>query len=131
MTLSADREQKVINDIVNNGVYVSLHVGDEGNSPDGSQEVTASDYSRQFIQQSDISVSGSGPTTIENSVVVEWTQSANTDWGVISHAALWSDVQGATGVVPYTSTISLNVNQDVKSGDIVDAAAGNIQFNLD
>lgn len=127
--LSSSRESEVLNSIAAGGVYVSLHTEDEGNEPDGVNEVGAADYEREFVAEADLSVSGSGPTTLTNDVEINWGITEN-DWGNVTHGALWNDTQGATGEEPYTSTVALGNGGDAPEGIEVRIDAGQLTFDI-
>lgn len=128
--LSNTREQTVLNNIAAGGVYVSLHSADEGDEPDGSNEVGAADYGREPVAEADLTVSGTSPTTLTNDAPVNWGTTQN-NWGTISHAALWSTEQGGTGEEPYTATIALENGGDAPSGIEVKINAGDLTFTID
>jgi catalase (peroxidase I) len=128
--LSSTRESTVLNNIANGGVYVSLHTADEGNEPDGSNEVSAADYSRVQLAEADISISGSAPTTLTNDVDINWGTTQN-DWGNVTYGALWNDTQGATGEEPYTATVVLGNGGSAPSGIEVKILAGDLTFEMD
>lgn len=128
--LSSSREQAVLDSIADGGVYVSLHSGDEGNEPDGSLEVDADDYAREHLTEANISISGSGPTTLTNDVEVNWGVTEN-DWGDVTHGALWSDAEGATDVEPYTSTTELGNAGSAPEGIEVRIDANGLTFDID
>lgn len=128
--LSTSREQSILNDIASGGVYVSLHSADEGNEPDGSDELTASDYSRQHVPESELSINGSNPATLTNDNEIQFGVT-NTDWGTISHGALWSHDAGVSGEEPYTSTIELANGGAAPSGVEVKINAGDLTLSLD
>lgn len=127
--LSATQESTVLDNITSGGVYVSLHTADEGNEPDGTDEVSADDYSREELAEADITQSGSGPTQIENDVAVDWGETSN-DWGDVTHAALWSDTDGNDGD-PYTATVELSNGGETPSGVQVIIEEGNLTFSVD
>lgn len=119
-----------MNNIAAGGVYVSLHTADEGNEPDGSNEVGAADYSRVQLAEADIGISGSAPTTMANNVSIDWGTTSN-DWGTITHAALWTGAQGTTGVAPETATIALTNSGSAPAGVSVSIPAGELTFEMD
>lgn len=127
--LSSTQEQTVLDNIISGGVYVSLHTADEGNEPDGANEVSASDYARASVAATDLSTSGSGPTTMTNDVDINFGTTEN-DWGTITHAALWDDTAANSGS-PYTATISVGNSGDAPSGVEVSIPAGDLTFDID
>lgn len=128
--LSSSREQTVLENIRSGGVYVSLHSTDEGNEPTGTSEVGASDYAREFVAATDLSISGSGPTELTNDLDIDWGVTDN-DWGTVSHAALWDDAASGTDPTPYTSTMALSNGGDAPSGIQVKINAGGLTFTID
>lgn len=128
--LSSTRESTVLNNIASGGVYVSLHTADEGNEPDGTNEVSAADYSREFVAASDITISGSAPTTLTNDLDISWGETQN-DWGSVTHGALWNDTIGATGEEPYTATVTLGNGGSAPAGIEVKILANDLTFNID
>jgi len=128
--LSSTRESTVLDNIASGGVYVSLHTADEGNEPDGSNEVSAADYSRQQLAEADITISGSAPTTLTNDVEINWGTTQN-DWGNVTYGALWNDIQGATGEEPYTATVQLGNGGSAPAGIEVKINAGDLTFDMD
>lgn len=128
--LSSSREQEVLDNIAAGGVYVSLHSGDEGNEPDGSLEVGADDYAREHLEEADISISGSGPTTLTNDVEINWGVTEN-DWGDVTYGALWNTEQGGTGEEPYTSTVELGNGGSAPEGIEVRIDVNGLTFDID
>jgi hypothetical protein len=127
---STSHEATILNNIQSGGVYVSLHVNNvDKQEPDGTDEVSAADYSRASTAESDWSNSGSNPTTMSNDVEVTWTASANNDWGTVTHFALWDDT-AANGGTPYTSTIPLDQDQTIQTGMEVTANSGALTFEV-
>lgn len=130
MAFSGTQEQNALDSIKTGGVYVGLHSADEGNEPDGSNEVGAADYSRAFVAEADLSVSGTGPATIENTVEVEWTSQTNNNWGTITHFSFWTDTQANSGR-PYTETVQLTSSFDAPSGVRVFADPNALVVDID
>jgi hypothetical protein len=107
-------------------VYVHLHTSDPGESPDGSTEVSASDYSPQSVS------AGSGwntPTTdsFENANEINFGQATN-DWGTISHVSL-STTSDFTGNV--LASYALNSTVTINTNDTFKFNAGDLSFSLD
>ena len=128
--LSETEEANVLNNIAAGGVYVGLHTADEGQEPDGSNEVSASDYSRAVIAESDLTVSGASPTTLTNDLAVSFTDSANENWGDVSHAVLWDDTIANSGE-PYTAAIAVSGGGTVETGVGVDIPSGELTVDMD
>ena len=135
--LSNTQEQSILNDIAAGGVYVSLHTADEGDEPvpnrgTGSTEVTAADYSRQFVAEADLTVDApdAGPSTLSNNLEINWGTTQN-DWGTVTHGALWNTAIGGTGEAPYTATVALGNGGSAPAGITVKINAGEMTFSLD
>lgn len=102
---------------------VSLHTADPTDSPDGSTEVSASDYARVSVS------AGSGWTTVgvdgfENTNIIDFGTTQN-DWGSVSHAAL-SDGSGN-----WLATTSVSNGGSIPSGTDVYFEAGQLTFTSD
>jgi len=110
-------------------VYVALHTDDEGNDPDGSEELTASSYSRAQASAEDFEVSGSGPTTVENVEEIVWGNPEE-EWGSITHFSIWDGDSDTDN--PLTSTVELPSSRFVdEDTDRVSSNPGQLQVNLD
>ena len=72
-------------------LYVALHTSDEGNAPEGANEVTAYHYDRQTLDEADVTISGAGPTTSENDNEIVFTEAADVDWGNVLNGPLWDE----------------------------------------
>jgi hypothetical protein len=127
--ISSTREDKILDNIKSGGVYVSLHTADEGNEPDESNEVSAADYSREHLAEADINVSGSAPTTLENTAEINWGTTSN-DWGTVTHSALWSDTSANNGN-PYTATAQVGNSGSVPTGVEVRIDSNDLVFEVD
>jgi hypothetical protein len=125
--LSGYREEQTLESMISGGAYVALHNGDEGNSPDGSQEVSAGDYDRVQVAEGDWSVSGEGPTTLENDNVIDFGTTSS-DWGTITHASIWDGASDADN--PQTSTIDVENAGDAPEGIQVEIPAGALTFEI-
>lgn len=109
-------------------LYVALHTSDPGNSPDGSTEVGASDYSRvQTAAGSDWDVAGNAPRTFQNASVIEFS-TASSNWGTISHATLW-DAADSTGNA--ISVHPVSSPKEIADGDRAEFPAGDLSFDVD
>lgn len=113
-------------------LYVSLHTADPGESPDGSTEVSATNYSRQSVGSSgwnklapaDLGINGHG---FENANSVQF-DTANSDWGTITHVALWDGTADTDNVY---AAFALASSRSINAGDQAQFAAGNLAFALD
>lgn len=135
--LSNSQETTVLNNIKTGGVYVSLHTADEGDEPVpakgvGSTEVTAADYARQHLTEANCTVTtvDVGGSTLTNAVAISWGTTTS-DWGTVTHAALWNTAVGGVGEKPYTSTVALGNAGAVPSGIEVRINAGELTFTVD
>jgi len=109
-------------------LYVGLHTADPGESPDGSTEVSAADYSRVSV------AAGSGWDTpnendFQNAADVDFGEATN-DWGTVTHVALWDDTQGATGETALAA-YAVDTQKAINSGDKAVFSAGDLSFALD
>lgn len=129
-------EDQILNHIFKNtsifssptNVYISLHTADEGEIPDGSNEVGAADYARASTAPADWTVDASdGPSTVDNANTISFGDPQN-NWGTVTHIAIW-DAQSAGN--PLTVTASLNSSKEVtQDTDELQFAAGNLTFDL-
>ena len=127
--LSGTEEDRILNEWVDdNTLYVSLHSADEGNDPDGTDEVDASDYDREPLNIGDVSITGGGPTTLENDSDITFTESADENWGDVQYGALWDSLSDGN---PRSSTVALDNGGTVDEGMEVTIEAGNLTFELD
>lgn len=112
-------------------LHVALHTADPGGSPDGSTEVSASDYSRQSVSAgSGWSTTGSGePSGFENASEVNFGESTS-NWGTITHVSLWD---GSTATDNCLAAYALDAGSEgeVTSGVEVLFPAGDLSFNID
>ena len=112
---TADREQQALQDIIDGGVDVALHDSDPSNDPDGSTEITAGDYSRATVPESDWSFSGDGPTEMTNDAPIDFGE-AESNWGDVEWASLVNgndfevtiDLGESGGSVPDGVEVSFN-----------------------
>lgn len=129
VNLTAHREQLTLNNVVAGGAYVALHTSDPGNNPNGTTEVGAASYDRVSVAAADWTVSGNGPATLENAVLVQFPQ-ATEDWGTITHASVWdgaTDTDNAELVYPIAAEDQKAITVD----DQAEFPAGNLTFTLD
>lgn len=131
-------EQEILEHIFKNtsiftsptNVYVSLHTADEGENPDGSNEVDSgtTNYTRAETAPADWSIGGGdGPTTLQNDNTISFGD-PDSNWGTVTHIAIW-DAQSAGN--PLTVTASLNSSKEVTTDtDELQFAAGNLTFDL-
>ena len=126
--LSSTWEDEVLQQIATDGVYVGLHSADEGNEPDGSFEVEATDYQRIHLAESEIKISGEAPAILSNDVEIEWGE-AEEDWGEVTHGVLWSADLDDVGE-PYTSSSELTNGGTVSEGIAVSIGVSELEFKV-
>lgn len=109
-------------------LYVALHTSNPGQSPDGTTEVTGTNYSRYASSAgTDWGVSGTAPTSIDNANLFAFNE-AGGSWGTITHVSLWdgaADTDNALAAYALTNSIS------VADGDRVEFPSGSLSFNID
>lgn len=108
-------------------LYVSLHTAAPGESPDGSTEVSATNYNRQDV------TAGTGWNTpnendFANANEITW-QEAGELWGDVSHVGLWDDTAANGGNC--LAAFALDSTKTIDSGDQAKFNAGNLSFSLD
>lgn len=102
---------------------VSLHNSDPGDSPDGSTEVSAADYSR-VSTSTGTDWDAIGENAAENAVKIDFGTTQN-DWGTITHAVLWDN----NGVARAKTT--LDNAGETPTGIEVYYPAGTLDFTFD
>jgi len=110
-------------------VYVSLHTADEGENPDGTNEVSAADYDRASTAPADWTIGGTdGPTVAENANNISFGDPTN-NWGTITHFALWD---ASTGGNPLIKTVQLGSSKTVDADtDELFFSAGDLTASSD
>jgi hypothetical protein len=114
-------------------LYISLHTSDPGESPDGSTEVSATNYSRQSVGSSGWNTQAPADFTnsdgygFENASDVAFS-TAGSSWGTISHVALWD---GSSDTDNALASFALDSSRSVSDGDQVQFAATNLRFVID
>jgi hypothetical protein len=113
-------------------LYVSLHTADPGESPDGSTEVSATQYSRQDVVSADWNTLAPGDVSsnghgFENAINIQFNV-ANSDWGTVTHVALWNGTQNTDNAY---ASFALDSSRTINSGDQAQFAAGNLSFVID
>jgi hypothetical protein len=123
--------QGVTTDTPPDPLYISLHTADPGESPDGSTELSATNYDRQALGSgnwttlapADVSSNGHG---FENGVDVEFDP-ASSSWGTISHVALWDSLTGGNALASYQVSNSKSIDTDEQARFL----AGELKFVID
>ena len=112
-------------------IYVSLHTADEGNNPDGTEEVDAASYDRVAVPAADWEVTGDGPTVAENTAEINFGDPQE-EWGNVTHFAIWTEDEGVEGEEPLSSTQELDVAQDIDANtDEVRFDPNDLQATID
>jgi len=127
--LTATAESDTITDVVFSGTgtaYLALHTSDPGNTPDGSTEVTDTNYSRIEISEADWSESGNEPTTLTNDVAYTFAGFDNTV-GDITHGSITAGSSGSD----YRVTGSVSPVKTFDAGDAAKYEAGGITFEIE
>lgn len=110
-------------------IYIALHTADEGNNPDGSNEVEADSYERAEASPTDFEVVGDGPTVAENVEEIVWGDPEE-EWGEISHFSIWDGPEDTDN--PLSSTVELSSSRFIDGDtDQVSSNPGQLVANLD
>ena len=126
--LTATAESDTITDVVfggNGTAYLALHTSDPGNTPDGSTEVTDTNYSRIEISEADWSESGNEPTTLTNDVAYTF-DTFDTDVGDVTHGSITSGSSGTD----YRVTGSVTPVKTFNAGDAAKYDSDGITFEI-
>lgn len=108
-------------------LHVALHTADPGDNPDGTTEVTATDYARyQTATGTDWNVTGNAPRTTDNATEITFGTATNS-WGTISHVSLWDAATGGNCLAAYALSTSKAIDVD----DEAQFAAGDLSFQVD
>lgn len=106
-------------------IYVALHTSDPGDSPSGSTEVGAGDYSRVSTTAGTDWDTTLNPTGFDNTNTISFGQ-ATSDWGTISHVSLWDAATGGNCLAAYALDSSVTINTD----DTLEFNAGQLSFEI-
>ena len=126
--LTATAESDTNTDVVFSGTgdaYLALHTAAPGNTPDGSTEVSDTNYARINISEADWNESGDDPTTLTNTVEYLFN-TFDTNVGDITHGSITSGASGTDFRVTGTVTPVKTFN----AGDAARYEAGGIAFDL-
>ncbi|HMA78368.1 MAG TPA: hypothetical protein VKP88_04535 [Candidatus Paceibacterota bacterium] len=129
--LTAQAESDTITDIVFGGtgdVYLALHTSDPGNSPDGTTEVSDTNYSRVQVQESDFTETGDGPTTLTNDVEISFDP-FDANVGDITHGSFADS--GTQGTADFQVVGSLSPVRNFSAGEFPNFQSGEITFEID
>lgn len=108
-------------------LYIGLHTSDPGESPDGSTEVSAADYSRADVTTGAGFNTTLNPTAFENANEVSFGVASN-DWGTISHVSLHTSTVGGGG--DFLATYALSSNKTINTDDEAVFRAGDLSFEI-
>lgn len=101
---------------------VELHTADPGESPDGTTEVSAGDYSAQTVAASTGWDSTTNPTGFDNTNEINFGQ-ATSNWGTISHVAI-------TDGTNYLASFALDSSVTINTDDTFVFNAGDLSFEI-
>lgn len=107
-------------------LHVALHTSDPGESPDGSAEVGAGDYSRSSTTTGTDWDTTSNPTTFENANEVNFGQ-ATSNWGTISHVSLWD---GSSASDNCLASYALDSDTTIETDDTFVFNSGDLSFEI-
>ena len=103
------------------GRYISLHAGTPGDV--GSNECVGTPYERQ---PGAWAITGGNPSMLSNSVVIQY-ETAEDDWGTLSHFGVWTAVTGGT----FLGGWPLLAPKTVTPGDVVRWDVGKLRITTD
>jgi len=129
--LTAQAESDTISEVVFGGtgdVHLALHTSDPGNSPDGTTEVSDTNYSRVQVQESDFTESGDGPTTLTNDVEISFDP-FDANVGDITHGSFADG--STTGTADFQVVGSLTPVRNFSAGEFPNFQSGEITFEID
>lgn len=106
-------------------LHVALHTADPGESPDGSTEVSAGDYSRVSTTAATDWDTTTNPTAFDNTNEINFGQ-ATSDWGTISHASIVDSSTGGN----YLATFALDSTVTINTNDTFTFNAGDLSFEI-
>lgn len=107
-------------------LHVALHTSDPGENPDGSTEVSASDYSRA---PTTTGTDWNTPTSdsFENASEISFGVATN-NWGTVSHVSLWD---GSATTDNCLATYALSSSKAINTDDEALFPAGDLSFSVD
>jgi hypothetical protein len=107
-------------------IYVALHTSDPGESPDGSTEVSATDYDR-YSSSAGTDWDTPNENDFQNSNEFSFGVATN-NWGTISHVSLWD---GTSGTDNCLAAYGLNTSKEIDVDDEAKFQSGDLSFSLD
>lgn len=129
--LTASVESNVITNEVFGGtgdVYLALHTADPTNDPDGTTEVSDTNYDRVNVQEADFTENADGPTVLTNDNTISFP-AFDSDVGDITHGSF---ADGATeGTADHLVVGELNPVRNFSAGEFPNFEAGEITFEID
>lgn len=108
-------------------LYIGLHTSDPTDSPDGTTEVGADDYSRASVTTGSGFDTSLNPTEFTNANDVSFGEATN-NWGTIEHVSLHTSTIGGGG--NWLATIALSSSKTIDSGDEAVFPAGSLTFEV-
>jgi hypothetical protein len=118
MGVETDGETRILDGLLN-AVYVGLHTA----APTGGNEIAGGAYARQSFVYT---LSGANPKTASNSGTIQFP-TATTNWGVITHAAIWSASTGGS----ILATMPLVDAKDIAIDDVFRFLTGKLSVVVD
>ena len=118
MGVETDGETRIL-DALLLGAYVGLHTA----APTGGNEIAGGAYARQTFPYT---LSGANPKTAANNAIIQFP-TATTNWGVITHAAIWS--ASTVGVI--LATMPLVDSKDIAIDDVFRFLVGKLSVTVD
>lgn len=106
-------------------LYIALHTSDPGESPDGSTEVSAGDYSRVGVTTGTGFSTSLNPTEFSNANEVSFGTATN-DWGTVSHVSLWDASTGGNCLAAY----GLSTSKAINTNDEATFPAGDLTVTI-
>lgn len=106
-------------------LYVALHTSDPGETPDGSTEVSAGDYSRVSTTTG---TDWDTPTNdvFENNGEITFGV-ATSDWGTVSHVSLWDGSGTGDNCL---AAFALDTSKSINTDDEARFADGDLSFTI-
>lgn len=123
------REDTALSNVLAGGVDVALHTSDPTDNPDGTTEVSASDYDRVTVSETDWTVTQGNPTEALNDVEIYFGEAQN-NWGNVTWASIVN--YDGSGNTIWEVTVDLGSSGgDVPAGVEVSFPAGDLSVTLD
>lgn len=111
-------------------LYIALHDADPGETPDGTNEIDASDYDRESVTADDTEWdqgTDGDATTMENANEISFG-TATSDWGTVSHFSIWDGDADSDNAIWYGN---LDSSKTVEENDEIRFQAGDLTAQID